>query len=346
VTEPLLTVALVGYGYWGVNLARNLKASAHISLVGIVEEDPSRRAAAAEAFPDVGTWSSVQALLDDSPAEALVIATPAATHGDIALQALERKRHVLIEKPMALRLEVAEEIERVGSSMGLVVMAGHTFLYSPPVRRLYDYIVQGELGKVQYIYSQRLSLGRIRRDCSALWNLAPHDVSILLYLLREDPVEVSARALSFVQNEIPDVFFATIQFESGITANLHVSWLDPRKVRLMTVVGDRKMAVFDDVSPDQKITLYDAGVDQGQEHGLGEYTSMGEFQWRTRVGDVVIPRIPMVEPLQAEVEAFARACQGGEDPPSNARHGVKVVRTLAAIDESARQGGAPIRISC
>jgi predicted dehydrogenase len=223
-------------------------------------------------------------------------------------------------------------------------MVGHTFLYSPPVQKLRDYIRNGDLGHVQYLYSQRLSLGRIRTDCNALWNFAPHDVAIMLWLLGEPAVEVSGRGFSFIQSGIEDVCFASIAFESGIGANLHVSWIDPRKTRLMTVVGDQKMVVYNDVSSDQKLWLFDAGVARTESPTLGDYAGMGEFQWRTRAGDIVIPNVAMREPLLAELEAFGESCRTGVPPESDARHGVEVVRVLTAIEESMGQGGAPVKV--
>jgi predicted dehydrogenase len=176
-----------------------------------------------------------------------------------------------------------------------------------------------------------------------MWNFAPHDVSIMLYLLDERVVEVSASGFAFIQPDIDDVCFATLTFESGIGANLHVSWIDPRKTRTMTVVGDEKMAIYNDVSVDQKLWLVDAGV-AGASGGFGSYESLGDFQWRTRAGDIVIPHIPIVEPLLAEVQAFGEACATGEEPLTSGAHGAEVVRVLAAIDESARSGGAPIEV--
>jgi predicted dehydrogenase len=223
-------------------------------------------------------------------------------------------------------------------------MVGHTFLYSAPVTTLRQYVERGELGSVQYLYSQRLSLGRIRRDCNAMWNFAPHDVSIMLHLLQDDVVEVSAKGFSFIQPGIDDVCFASLTFASGVGANIHVSWIDPRKTRLMTVVGDQKMAVYDDASADQKISIVDAGV-AGRRDGFGAYESMGDFQWRTRAGDIVIPHIPMTEPLLAEIQAFGIACSTGEPPITDGHHGAEVVRVLDAIDRSARSGGSPVGLS-
>jgi predicted dehydrogenase len=223
-------------------------------------------------------------------------------------------------------------------------MVGHTFLYSAPVRRLARYLDEGELGEVQYLYSQRLSLGKIRRDCNALWNFGPHDISIMLHLLKARPVEVSARSFSFIGEGVDDVCFGSMTFESGVAGNFQCSWIDPRKVRLMTVVGNRKMAIYDDVSPDQKLHLVDAGVAPSRDRSLGAYESLGDFQWRTRVGDILIPNIPLTEPLLNEIEAFADACRTGVPPVADARHGADVVRILSALEESAGRLGASVQV--
>lgn len=340
--EPV-RVALVGYGYWGGNLARNIAAASNLELVGISDPASERRDAAKRAYGDVRTWTSLDEVLAAEDVEAVVLATPALMHEEMALAVLDAGRHVLVEKPIAMNAAGADRVVAAAGAAGKIAMVGHTFLYSPPVRLLAEYIATGRLGNIKYLYSQRLSLGKIRRDCNALWNFAPHDVSIMLYLLKDRPVEVSARSLSLIDPNIADVFFATMQFPSGVGTNLHVSWLDPRKTRLMTVVGDDKMAVFDDVSPDQKITVFDAGVAQGST--LGEYESMGEFQWKTRAGDILIPKVTMREPLLTELEEFGAACRSGQPPLTDARHGADVVRILEAIDESARRGGTPVELS-
>jgi predicted dehydrogenase len=337
-------VGLVGYGYWGSNLSRNLAAAPTVRLVGIAEENESRREAA-EAMSGSRTWSGLDALLDDPDIDAVVLATPAGMHAKQALQVLASGRHVMVEKPLALSVGDAEEVVSAAEEANRIVMVGHTFLYSPPIQRLRIYVEQGDLGAIQYLYSQRLSLGRIRRDCSALWNFAPHDISIMLYLLGERPLEVSGRGFSFIGGDLADVCFASLMFESGIGANVHVSWIDPRKARLLTVVGDRKMAVYNDVSVDQKIQIVDAGVARSETPTLGEYSSMGEFQWRTRVGDILIPNVPMTEPLLQQMTAFGVSCQTGEPPLTSGRHGADVVRILAAIDESARRRGAPVELA-
>ena len=272
----------------------------------------------------------------------MIIATPASTHVDLALAAMARGRDILVEKPLAETTADAEKLRDVAADNDLVLMVGHTFLYSPPVLRLKELVDQGDLGALQYLYSQRLSLGRIRRDCNALWNFAPHDVSIMLHLLEEPVVEVTAKGFSFIEPGIDDICFASLTFQSGIGANLHVSWIDPRKTRLMTVVGDEKMAIYNDVSVDQPLWLVDSGV--AKDRDLGEYESMSDFQWRTRSGDIVIPRIEMSEPLRNEITAFGEACLTRTAPRTDGDHGVEVVRVLEAIDRSAQANGRPTEV--
>jgi predicted dehydrogenase len=340
--ERSIATALVGYGYWGANLARNIATASNLQLVGVADGSQSQRDSALQAHPSIATWASLDEVLIDDRVEAVVIATPVSTHAELALRSLAAGRHVMVEKPMAMTRSDAEKIAHTADEAGLIAMVGHTFLYSPPVNRLREYITAGELGKVQYLYSQRLSLGRIRRDCNALWNFAPHDISIMLHLLGERPTEVSGTSLSMIDPANSDVFFASLWFPSGIGAQLHVSWIDPRKTRLMTIVGDEKMAIYNDVSVDQKLWLVDAGVARGEE--FGQYESLGDFQWRTRAGDILIPKVDMIEPLRAEMEAFGAACATGQTPLTSARHGVDVVTILEAIDRSAQARGAPAEI--
>jgi predicted dehydrogenase len=336
-------VALVGYGYWGVNLARNLHAARNLDLVAIADPDEGQRAKAAHTFPAAAALASFDDVLARDDVEAVVLATPAATHADLAVRVLESGRHVLVEKPLATSVAEGARIVEAAKATGKIATVGHTFLYAEPVRRLRELLTTGELGRVQYLYSQRLSLGKIRLDCDALWNFAPHDVSIVMHLLGEQPVEVAACGFSFINEGIDDVCFATLRFPSGIGANIHVSWIDPRKTRLLTIVGDRKMAVYDDVSVDRKVAIHDAGVATAPPT-LGEYSSLGEFQSRTRVGDIHIPHIAGTEPLLLEVEAFGEACATGVPPVSDATHGLQVVAVLEALSKSARRRGVPVAI--
>lgn len=335
-------VAVVGYGYWGVNLARNVAAAPTTQLIGIADPGTDRLDLAAVNHQGATTWESLDDALDDERVDAVVLATPASTHVSLALAALEAGRDVLVEKPLAETSADAAKLRDVALDRGRILMVGHTFLYSPPVLRLKELVDAGDLGAIQYLYSQRLSLGRIRRDCNALWNFAPHDVSIMLHLLEEPVVEVTAKGFSFIENGIDDVCFASLTFESGIGANLHVSWIDPRKTRLTTVVGDEKMAIYNDVSVDQPLWLVDSGV--AKDKDLGEYESMSDFQWRTRSGDIVIPRIEMSEPLRAEITAFGDACATRVQPRTDGQHGYEVVRVLEAIDRSAQASGRPVEL--
>lgn len=340
-TDAPVRTALAGYGYWGVNLARNLAAAPTTELVGVADPAADQRARVEVDHPSIAVWSSFSELLADDSVEAVVIATPASLHEAMALEAIETGRHVMIEKPLADTVAGADRIVAAGRGAGVTVMVGHTFLYSPPVAVLRDLVQNGELGAIQYLYSQRLSLGRIRKDCNALWNFAPHDVSIMMHVLDSRPVEVSARGFRFI-GDMDDVCFASLEFENGVGANIHVSWIDPRKTRLMTVVGDEQMAIYNDVSADQKLWIVDAGVARSEE--FGSYESMGDFQWRTRAGDIRIPHITMSEPLRNELTAFGSACRSGEKTTTHGEHGASVVRVLEAIDRSAMGHGAPIEI--
>lgn len=336
-------VALAGFGYWGSNLARNVVGAPSTHLIGIVDATETGRDLASQRYPNVEVWPRLEDALGDDRVDAVVLATPASTHVTLAKQALSAGKHVLVEKPMAESVEDAKDLVALAASASLTLMVGHTFLYSAPVAHLRRWIEDGELGHIQYLHSRRLSLGKIRRDTNALWNFAPHDLSIMMHLLDEAPVEVSGRGFSFIDPEIEDVAFATMRFPSGVGANLHVSWIDPLKTRTMIVVGDQKMAIYNDVSVDQPLALVDSGV--ARDDNLGEYLSVGDFQWRTRAGDIHIPRIEFREPLLTEVTAFGNACLTGDPPVADGLHGIDVVRALVAIDQSMKLAGTPVEVS-
>ncbi|HEX7097891.1 MAG TPA: Gfo/Idh/MocA family oxidoreductase [Acidimicrobiia bacterium] len=335
-------VALAGYGYWGANLARNIVASSATTLIGVIDSDQSARDSAAARYPGITTWDRLEAALDDDRVEAVVVATPASTHAVVTTAVLESGRHALVEKPLANTPEEATDLLELAQEKDLTLMVGHTFLYSAPVNRLRDWIRDGELGRVQYVRSQRMSLGRVRRDINAFWNFAPHDISILMYLLDDRPVRVNCSGFSYVQPGVEDMCVATLEFSTGIGATVHVSWLDPIKTRLMTVVGTEKMAIYDDVSPDKPLALVDSGV--ARDENLGRYLTMSEFQWRTRAGDILIPKVDLVEPLLVEITDFGESCATGKTPRAHAQHGLEVVRVLAAADRSMKAHGAPVEI--
>jgi predicted dehydrogenase len=338
---PVRTIVL-GYGYWGVNQARNVAATPATDLAAIIEPDPARAALATSHHPGVPVVANIGAADAFAP-EAAVIATPAATHRSVGEELLASGLHLLVEKPFAMTGEDARALVAAGRAVDRHVVAGHTFLYSSPVRHLRSLIDSGELGEVRYLSFQRLSLGRIRSDCNVLWNLAPHDVSIALHLLGEPASQASASGFTFLQPGIADVVFGSLRFPSGAAAGLHLSWLDPRKTRTVTVVGTQRMAVYDDVATDRKIEVFDAGVVDPMV-GLKETRSMAEWQWQTRAGDIVTKRLDLWEPLRRQIEEFAALIRTGAPVPTGADHAIAVTDALEALDASIAQDGAPVDV--
>jgi predicted dehydrogenase len=337
-----IRIAVLGYGYWGVNQARNVAATPAATLAAIVEPDVERGRLASQHHPGAPVLDSLESALG-AGAEAVIIATPAETHRRIAEQALALGLHTLIEKPFAMQGDDARAIVAAASRAGRHAIAAHTFLYSAPVRHLRDLIVTGELGEIRYLSFQRLSLGRIRSDCNVLWNLAPHDVSIALHLLGESASQAAASGFTFLQPGIADVVFGSLRFPSGAAVGLHLSWLDPRKTRMVTVVGTERMAVYDDVATDRKIEVFDAGV-VDPAIGLGETNTMAEWQWRTRAGDIVTKRLDLWEPLRLQIEEFAALIRSGTPVPTGPDHAIAVTDALEALDASMAADGAPMSV--
>jgi predicted dehydrogenase len=324
VAKPL-RLGLVGLGYWGPNLARNFDGLPGAELGWLCDRDGERLARFGARYPTARTTTRYKDLLQDPSLAAVVIATPVVTHGELARAALLAGKHVLVEKPLALSTEEAEELVALAEERGLVLMPGHLLLYHPGVVKLKELSDSGELGRLLYVYGNRQNLGQIRKDENALWSLGAHDLSAILHLVGEEPAEHWARGESFLNTGIEDVVFCYLRFPSGLVAHMHLSWLDPHKMRRLTVVGDRKMAVFDDMELDRKITVYDKGTEQPTD-------TYGE--WRTRTGDISIPRVPNDEPLRLECEHFLGLVRGEGDRFEAARAGVAVVRALEALQAS------------
>ena len=312
-------VAVAGLGPWGSNLARNFHELA--DLVWLCDEEESRLHAAAARYPAAQATGSFDEMIAARDVDAVVVATPVPTHAPLARKALAAGKHVFVEKPMALGGAEAEELVALAEERGLVLMPGHLLLYHPGVAQLKALVDSGELGNVLYVYGNRQNLGTIRRDENALWSLGVHDLSIILHLLGEEPAELSAQGESFLK----DVVFCYLRFPSGTMAHMHLSWLDPHKMRRMTVVGTDKMAVFDDMELDRKVTVYDSAAEQS----LGTY---GE--WSTRTGDIYSPRVPNAEPLRLECSHFLDLLAGNGDPFAAARDGLAVVRALEQLQAS------------
>ena len=324
-----VVVAQLGCGYWGPNLLRNFSSIPKCEVKYVVDASAERRTFVARNFPKTTAAESADVVFDDPEVEAVVIATPAATHFALAMQALDRGKHVLVEKPLATTVAEVDALAAAATRGGLVVMAGHTFIYNAAVRYVKRLIEAGELGDVRYIYSQRLNLGRIRSDIDAMWNFAPHDVSIIQYWLDDlEPTVVSRHGMDCIQPGVEDVVFLNLGYPNKVIANVHVSWLDPQKVRKMTVVGSRKMVVYDAVA-DDKIAIYDKGIDRKAvlgEHMDFDHPMRVDFSYRS--GDVLLPHVNFTEPLRSEAEHFLECIRTGKEPATGITHARAVVSIL------------------
>lgn len=302
------------------------------------DSDPKSLSALRDAHPAIEACESMEVLSSRKDIDGVIIATPAGLHYEHVKIALAAGKHVFVEKPLAMTTAEAGELVDKAEASGLTLMVGHTFLYNDAVRWIKTYIAGGSLGEVYYTYFQRLNLGRVRGDVNALWNLAPHDVSIALYWYGESPCEVGAKGVSYIQKGIDDVSFLNLLFPSGRFAHIHVSWLDPVKTRKAVIVGSKKMLLYDDTAADQRITLFDKGIDvKTGKDGMGAipFKDFAQFNLIQRAGDIVIPKINFREPLQVEAEHFVECIRDGKRPLSDGRNGLEVVRTLEAAQKAA-----------
>jgi predicted dehydrogenase len=332
-------VALFGFGYWGPNLARNLHLRLGRDWVVCVDPDPARLAEVAHRYPWVRTGRDADEVLAEEAVDAVVIASPARTHGELAASALAAGKHVLVEKPLALSTAAAVAVAEQADATGLVLLVGHTFEYNPAVTKMRALLRAGELGELYYLHSQRVNLGRIQRDINALWSIGPHDVSIANYLIGSAPRWVAARGARYLHTDVEDVVFATLGYDQAVLAHLHISWLDPSKLRRTTVVGSRRMVVFDDLDSEAKLRVYDKGADPV---GVGEY---GEYQFRLRAGDIHVPRTDLTEPLALELDHFLECVATGARPHTDGWNGVRVVATLEAAQQSLDKGGQQVAVA-
>jgi len=326
-----VTVAVVGLGYWGPNLARNFEALPGCELRWCCDGDPAVRERLARTFGSTRFTDSLDEVLADPELDAVVLATPVPTHAELAIRVLEAGKHCFVEKPLARSVKDARAVLDAAAAAGRIVMVGHLLEYHPGVRKLKEVVDSGELGEIHYIYSNRLNLGQLRADENALWSLGAHDVSVLLLLAGEEPYEVTARGESYMRDGIEDVVFGFLRFPSGLAGHLHLSWLDPHKERRFTVVGSRRMATFDDMALERKLTIYDKGFDELTD-SYGEYI--------TRSGEATSPRIANAEPLRLECQHFVESVRDGSVPTSDGESGMRVVRVLedlqGALDRSRR----------
>ncbi len=331
-----MRVGVVGFGYWGPNLVRNIDKLGDAELVIACDLSEENLGRLASLYPYVEITTDLAGMLARADIDAVVVATSAPSHFAIASQVIAAGKHCFVEKPLTLTSGDAEALVRAADEADVTLMVGHLMEYHSAINWIKDYIASGDLGDVLYLYMQRLNLGKVRTEENAFWSLAPHDVSIVLYILGEAPDYVSANGAAYVTPGVQDTVFANLHFPSGKMANIHVSWLDPHKVRKLTVVGTRKMLVFDDMEATEKIWIYDRGVGEPEKAmAYGEDLTL-------RFGDISVPWIPMKEPLAIEVQHFLDCCRSGETPRSDGRDGLRVVRVLEAVDESMAAGGAPV----
>jgi predicted dehydrogenase len=335
--KPPVTIGVVGLGYWGPNLARAFAAIPGARVTWLCDSDPEARLRAVARYPEARVTASIDDLLADENLDAVVIATPPATHAELALAALRSDKHVLVEKPLALNTRDAERIAQEAVRRDRCLVVGHVLLHHPAIRKLKELIDTNQLGEVFYLYGNRQNLGKVRRDENALWSLGPHDIAVLLYLLEDDPIEVSARGDCYLQEGVADVVFCHLAFATGITAHLHLSWLDPHKYRKLTVVGSKRMAVVDDMENERKLTVYESNALIPQTENFGEYVQV-------RFGDIICPRLPSDEPLRLECEHFVAGIRSRSPSTASSREAVGVVTVLEALQRSLDRRGATVRV--
>jgi predicted dehydrogenase len=336
-TDGGVDIGVVGLGYWGPNLVRSLHDVTDARIAWVCDRNPIALDRIARRYPSLATTTDVDEVLDDASVDAVVIATPVSTHHDLAMAALRAEKHVLVEKPLAASLRESVELAEEARARQLILMPGHTFLYSPPVMLVHDLIASGELGDVYFVSSSRVNLGLHQRDVSVVWDLGPHDFSILRYWLDERPVSATAMGRECVVAGVPDVAFVSLEYPSGAIAHVELSWLAPSKLRRTTVVGSRKMLIYDDTSS-EPVRVFDAGA------SVRDPRTFGEYRMTYRTGDIVSPRVQPVEPLYLELKDFCQAVQTGTGPRSDVQVGLDVVVTIEAAHQSLTGGGGPVAV--
>jgi predicted dehydrogenase len=340
-----VTVGVLGAGYWGPNLIRTLAETPGCELRYVCDTRQDALAKISKRFHQVRVTADFDELLRDPELDGVVIATPAATHADLAARALTAGKHVLVEKPLAHEVGAGEKLVALAEAQRRVLMVGHTFEFNPAVRKLKDVIRDPAFGDVVYLYSRRVNLGVLRQDVNALWNLAPHDISIILYLFEEYPSHVSAQGLAHIRKGVEDVAFLYLEFPSGKVAHVHVSWLDPSKVRTMTVIGSRRMVIYDDVDPESRLKIYDRGFEIESVTSGIDHADPATYAYRVRSGDMIAPHIDWKEPLALECRHFVDVIREGGVPLTDGHNGLRVVRILDAATTSMRASGRRIEVT-
>jgi predicted dehydrogenase len=335
----MLRAGVIGCGYWGPNLIRNFDQISETDMVCVADIDETRLSHMKKLYPNIKVTSNYRNLISDPDLDIIAIATPSHTHFQIASEALNSGKHTFVEKPLTVSVKQAEKLVELAEANGHKLMAGHTFIYTSAVQKMKEIISSGELGDIYYINSQRLNLGLIQNDINVIWDLAPHDISIILYLTGQKPLSVSAIGASHINSDIEDVAVLTLQFAENLIAFIQTSWLDPDKIRRMTVVGSKKMMVFDDVQPTEKIRIYDKSIEIPK-----HYDTYAEFHYSYKYGDILIPKIDGAEPIKTELTHFVDWIQGKVEPLSDGQNGLDVVRVLQAAQQSLEHNYSPVSL--
>jgi predicted dehydrogenase len=332
-----MKTAQIGYGPWGQNLMRALAGIKGVGIELCCETDKKLRENVKALYPGIEVTGHIDEILGRSDIDAVVIATPAGLHYEHAKKCLDAGKHVFVEKPLALSSFEAKELVETAERKNLILMVGHTFLYNDAVRYVKNMIEKEDLGEIYYMYFQRLNLGSVRQDVNALWNLAPHDVSIAQFWLGEKPDKINAQGISRLQKGIEDACFVNLSYPSGRFVHIHVSWLSPFKMRQAVIIGSKKMLFYDDTSADQKIVIYDKGIDRKditKDIGPFPFQNFGQFTLIKRAGDILIPRISFREPLKVEMEHFVECVREGKKPLTDGRNGLEVVEILEKAQQA------------
>ncbi len=335
----MIRLALAGYGHWGPNYLRNLQLMEGVEIIKVCDTDSSVLKRIEKQYPSVKPVTNFDDLLHEKSIDGIIIATPAKSHYELVKKSFAAGKHVLVEKPLALEVSEAKELVQNAERLQKVLMVGHTFLYNPAVRKMKEYIDRGMLGKIYYLQASRTHLGLIRHDVSAVWDLAPHDVSIFAYLLGRQPKKVSAVGMCHLHQDLEDVAFINFFYDDGILGNVHISWVDSNKLRQVAVIGSKARILFDDLNPLERLRFFEKGISLDK-----PYSNFGEFQLLLRDGDIHSPKVAAEEPLQNVCQEFLDCIKNGKKPLTDGQNGLEVVRVMCAIQRSIDRGGEPVTV--
>jgi len=335
----VFNLAVIGCGYWGPNLIRNFRSLSDVRLKIVCDKDKNRLEHMKNLYPDIETTTNFEDILKDDSIHAVGIATPVFTHHKLAKACLNAGKHTFVEKPLASSSEECNDLIKIAKEKSLILMVGHVFIYTPPVIAIKEYIKSGELGDVFYISTRRLNLGLFQKDINVAWDLATHDIAIILYLLEENPVSVNCQGKAHINPNIEDITTISLNFNSTRYATIQSSWIDPHKIRDVTIVGSKKMIVYDDTHPLEKIKVFDKRV-----LAPPHYDTFAEFQYSYHYGDIHIPYLKQVEPLKAECQDFIDCIKTGKKSLASGENGLEVVKILEAANKSLKENGGPIQL--